>query len=557
MKIPRLFPLILTWVGATLSAVPPVVDVIPVTGRQAMVVAGHPEATAIGVEVLRAGGNAADAAIAVSLALGVAEPYGSGLGGKLMLLYHHAATGQTYVVDAMDAAPVDLDETAARQWTAAERTRGYTAVAVPGLPAGLAEVHARWATREWGSLVEPARALAERGFRIEPKTRTLFEERRDRLEGDPELASLFLPGGDVPAIGTRLPNPDLARSLAWLAEDGPHSFYEGRLGRKIADGVSGQGGFSRAALAAYAPRITGAVPLDFAGYQLLSSPPPSTGAAMFFPVLKVLEPLLDTSRPLRSAYNLDLIARAWGRVQPRIYAEIADRPDAMDRFAELLDESYIAEQQAWLQSEPAHLPAPALEDANASTTHFVVVDREGNVVTATQSLSLHFGSGRVAPGTGIVLNNSMSNFAYRESDSPNFVAAGQRPRSTICPTLILGPDGTIIALGLPGGSRIPTAMLQVVLDRVLWQRTLDAAIGDVRVHINPAWRNGDVDEIVLETGLSAATRQTLTAAGWTVKEEEDAGTGLYFGGINAIEIAPDGTVTGYADPRRTNFAAGF
>ncbi len=555
-RFPRLW-LLSALVASLAPASPTVVDLSPVTGAHGMVVAGHPEAAAIGLEVLRAGGNAADAAIAVSLALGVAEPYGSGLGGKLMLLYHEAASGRTWVVDAMDAAPVDLDEAAARAWTAAQRNTGFTSVAVPGLPDGLGEVHRRWATRPWAELVAPAQSLAARGFEVLPKTRDLFEERRDRLESDPALAALYLPEGNVPASGARLANPDLARTLDALAADGPRSFYEGELGQRVAAGVSGQGGFSATALAAYHCRVVAPVEMELAGHRLLSSPPPSTGSAMYFPVARVVAPLLDRAQPLRSAVNLDLLARAWGRIQPRIYAEIADRPDARERFASLLAEDYVAEQRAWLQSEPAHVPAPALEDADASTTHFVVVDRHGNIVTATQSLSLHFGSGRVAPGTGIVLNNSMSNFAYRDEASPNLAAGGQRPRSTICPTLILSPDGTITALGLPGGARIPTAMLQVVLDRVLWNRPLDDAIGDVRIHINPAWRNGDVDEIAIETGLDAATRTALGEAGWTVIEQEPAGTGLYFGGINAVEIAPDGTLTGFADPRRTNAAAGF
>ncbi len=540
-----------------LSAADPVVTVDPVNGRHGMVVAGHPEATAIGVNVLKAGGNAVDAAIAVSLALGVAEPYGSGLGGKLMVLYRDVATGRTSVVDAMDAAPIDLDVTSAREWNSAQRNTGFTSVAVPGLPAGLAEMHRRWASRPWAELVEPAHALAERGFTILAKTHDLFEERRDRLESDAELAAIYLPGGDLPAIGSRLPSPALATTLRLLAEDGPDSFYHGRLGATIAAGVSGRGGFSAAALAAYEARVVEPVELEVAGYRLLSSPPPSTGSAMYFPVLAITAPLLDAGEPLRAAANLDLVARAWGRVQPRIYAEVADRPDGRERFGALIDPAYLAEQRAWLQSEPAHVPAPALEDTNASTTHFVVVDGMGNMVTATQSLSLHFGSGRVAPGTGIVLNNSMSNFSYRDDSSPNLVTAGQRPRSTICPTLLFEPDGTVVALGLPGGSRIPTAMLQVLLDRIVWQRPLAAAIGDVRVHINPAWRNADVDEIALETGLDAVTRAALAEAGWKVVEQEPAGSGLYFGGVNAIEIAPDGTLTGFADPRRTNAAAGF
>ncbi len=555
--------LVLAWsvmggLGLAVGWGAPAVVVAPVRAEHVMVVAGHPEAAEIGVEILRAGGNAMDAAVAVSLALGVAEPYGSGLGGKLMLLYFDATAGQTYVVDAMDAAPASLDIAAARHWTSAERSVGWKSVAVPGLPAGLDAAHRRWGSRAWAAVVDPARALAERGATVEPKTQTLFAERLDRLRSSPELARVFLRQGEVPEVGVRLPNPDLAATLRQLGAEGAAGFYRGELGQSIANAVrDGGGGMTLADLAGYRVRITRPIRMPFREFEIVTSPPPSTGAAMFLPVMKTLEQALNLDVPLRDPENLSRIGRVWREVQPRIYAEIADTPDALSRFNDLLDKVYIDALRLKLDLAAGGERGPALEDTNASTTHFVIVDAGGNIVTATQSLSLHFGAGVVVPGTGIILNDSMSNFSFGDTASPNAVAAGQRPRSTISPTLVFEQGRPRVALGLPGGSRIPTAMLQVLLDRLAWHRPLDEAIGDVRVHFNPGWRNDGVDALEVESGLEESVVAALIRQGWKVEIKEPAGQGLHFGGVNAVEFEADGGLTGFADPRRSNWAAGY
>jgi len=544
--------------GLAVFAGAPVVTVNVVRSDHAMVVAGHPEAAEIGAEVLRAGGNAIDAAVAVSLALGVAEPYGSGLGGKLMLLYYNATVGQTFVVDAMDAAPTSLDVAMARQWTSAERSTGWKSIAVPGLPAGLDAAHRRWGSLPWSEVVEPARALAQQGARVEPKTQTLFAERLDRLRNDPDLARVFLRGGEVPEVGVRLPNPDMAETLRRLGEAGGVSFYRGELGQQISAAIlAGGGGITPNDLASYRVRIIQPMRMSFREFEIVTSPPPSTGAAMFLPVMKALETALDLDLPLRDPENLSLVGQVWREVQPRIYAEIADTLDAVTRFEALLDDDYIAALRAKIGLGGESGLVPALEDTNASTTHFVIVDAAGNIVSATQSLSLHFGAGVVVPGTGIILNDSMSNFSYSDADSPNAVAAGQRPRSTISPTIVFENGQPRLALGLPGGSRIPTAMLQVLLDRLTWHRPLEEAIGDVRIHFNPAWRNGGVDALEVESGLDLEVIQALSNRGWTVEIKEPAGQGLHFGGVNAIEFEAGGGLSGFADPRRSNWATGY
>ena len=197
------------------------------------------------------------------------------------------------------------------------------------------------------------------------------------------------------------------------------------------------------------------------------------------------------------------------------------------------------------------------ESPMAATTHFIVVDRDGYIVCATQSQSLHFGAGVVPPGTGVVLNNSMSNFTFTDLRSVNALAPGRRPRSTIGPTIVLRAGKPQFAIGIPGAARIPTAMLQALLDRLAFDRPLAEAIGDTRVHFSAPFRRDEEEAFEAEQSFPAAEAEGLRARGWKVVLREPAGTGRYFGGMNAIEFNADGTLTGYADPRRTNVAAGF
>ena len=197
------------------------------------------------------------------------------------------------------------------------------------------------------------------------------------------------------------------------------------------------------------------------------------------------------------------------------------------------------------------------EDSAAATTHFIVVDAEGNIVCATQSQSLHFGAGVVPLGTGVMMNNSMSNFAYNDRASPNFIAEAKRPRSTISPTVVTKAGKPLFAAGIPGAARIPTAMLQVLLGRLTLNRPLAEAIGDTRFHFAPALKPGETDIFAAERSLPSDAEAAMTNLGWQVELPEAAGRGRYFGGINAVEFNADGSYTGYADPRRTNAAVGY
>lgn len=562
-----------------LAAVPIAVE--PVHAAQGMVVAAHPEVAQIGVAVLRRGGNAVDAAVAVSLAVGVAEPYGSGLGGKLSLLYFDAASGRTFAVDAMDQASWSLQPETFAKLPSDARRYGWSSVCVPGLAAGLDAVHRRWGARPWAENIQPAIELARGGFTILPKSHSLFAEKLDLLRrGDPEIARLYLPQGRLPEVGSRLPNPDLADAMALLARDGAEAFYRGPIAAAIVAAARQGGGIlTLEDFARYEARIVEPVRAAWLGLEIAGAPPPCTGAALVLPMLKVLED--ETWRgPLRSAENLDRIGRVWQQVQPQVSRLIADVPDARERFAELIGPAFVAE--ARRKSRPGSTPAPVelpeeqpaavtawladlagqFEpepfDVHASTTHFIVVDAAGNIVCATQSQSLHFGAGVVAPGTGIVLNDSMSNFAYANPRSVNYAAPGKRPRSTITPTIVLRDGRPVLALGIPGSQRIPTAVAQVLLDHFAFGRSLADAIGATRLHLlNPVGASDPNNVFEVEESLPAEVEAGLRQLGWRVKREEPAGTGEHFGGMNAVELHADGTRTGYADPRRTNAAIGY
>jgi len=535
------------------------VKVEPVTAPHGMVVAAHPEAAEIGARILREGGNAMDAAVAVSLAVGVAEPYGSGLGGKLMLLYHDAASGRTFAVDGMDESSLSLDPQRYRALSEGRRNYGWMSVCVPGLAAALHEAHTRWGQRPWAENVAPVVELARRGFTVLPKTRELFAERLEKLENaDPAMQRIFLPNGELPVVGARLPNEDLAKTLEIYACEGADGFYRGEIARAIVEASQRGGGIlTLEDFAAYRARVTTPLGIDFRGYRVLSGPPPTSGGALHLAILKTLEPV-EFTPPLRTAENLDRIGRVWREILPRVQRTVADSPDSRAAFEAMVSPREIAALRARVEELPrAHLEAAEVaepESVHASTTHFAVVDRHGNVVCATQSQSLHFGACVVAGG--IVMNNSMSNFGLNDPENPNFIAPGRRPRSTISPTIVLHEGRPVLAIGIPGASRIPTAVLQSLIDFLVFDRPLAEAIGDTRIHWHNPLQRGRPQAVEAESSLPVDVVKGLRALGWDVSLREAPGTGRHFGGLNAITINSDGSRTGYADPRRTNAAAG-
>jgi gamma-glutamyltranspeptidase/glutathione hydrolase len=437
---------------------------------------------------------------------------------------------------------------------------------VPGLAAGLWAAHGKWGRLAWADDVAPAVRLAREGFEILPKSRGFFAEQEGKLrQGDAEIARLYLPGGQLPAVGSRLANADLAHTLELLAQHGRDGFYRGPVAAAIvAAAQKGGGVLTLDDLAHYEARWVEPIGIDFRGYRLLAGPPPANGAPLFLAILKVLEDESFAGGPLRSAANLDRIGRVWREVQPLVQRGIGDVPAARFNFEKLVaPDSLAAIRAKALVPAGSERKAAWFDDsgagasAMAATTHFLVADAAGNIVCATQSQSLHFGAGVVPAGTGVVLNNSMSNFAFSEPGGVNFVAPGKRPRSTIAPTIVFRAGRPVFAIGIPGGTRIPTALLQALLDRLGLDRPLAEAIGDTRVHFDRNWRRNNEETFEAEQSFPATEAEALRRLGWKVELTEPAGTGHLFGGINAIELNPGGGYTGYADPRRTNTAVGY
>lgn len=536
-------------------------------GAEGMVVAGHRAAAEVGVKLLKAGGSAMDAAVGTSLALGVAEPYGSGLGGKVALLYYEAQSGEVHYIDGMDLAGGGIEVEALARMGVNERAQGGHAVAVPGLVAGLALGHEKWGVLEWEDVVLPAARLAEGGVEVVAGMPVFFERRIERIQSQAETARLYLIAGRVPKVGERLVNADLGWTLREIAAGGAKAFYEGEIAERIVEAVVGTGGWMTVAdLAEYRARLGKPVKVEIAGREIYAGGVPTTGGASSLLAMRVLEGYAwNMDAGFRTAANVDGWARALRHIYPHIQAKVADHAGAGLAVEALLGERFVGALRAKAFGEGggperggvgAGIEAHQAHEAALGgwTTHFVVVDGRGNIASVTQSLSHHFGSGVTAAGTGILLNNSLTNFSYRGRGGVNYAAGGKRPRSTIAPMLVLRDGVPELAFGLPGGGRIPTTTLAFLVDVLVFGRPVGEAIAAPRLHLRrDAAAQARSRVIEVEAGVDGALVAALEALGWEVERVADT---EYFGGLNAVEIGVGG-LTGWADQRRTNAAVGY
>ncbi len=528
------------------------------------VASGHPAATAIGLDVLRSGGNVIDAAIATSLAVGVAEPYGSGLGGKLILLYREAATGKVRSIVALCASPAALDAEGFTRLSKDEREHGYLSVGVPGLVAGLHEAYERWGSKPWQELTEPAANLAETGILIDATMQGLYKSHVADLQKDPEASDLYLYRGKLPPVGARLKNADLAATLRLIGQQGARAFYEGTTADSIVRAAQKAG--SAMALDDfhnYRAEYGEPLAIKYREHRIYSCPPPLTGGATVLATLKAMEKQPPLEPQARFLTYADRMGRTLLCLYPQIQDQIADAPTSRTAAERMLtDEAADRLASAALEVDPQNpYPKPAkVQPAadglpSASTTHLVVADAAGNLVSLTQSLSLHFGAAVVAPGTGFLLNDSLSNFSIHNPDNVNHVAPGKRARSTISPIIATKGDRAVLTLGIPGGQRIPTTTTQL-----LWQffdrgQSLPDTFAATRFHLmRPVTAKQPFNLMEFEADAPASWEQELAERGWKTKRYPR--NGLYFGGGNAIEIVETGKLIGVADPRRTNFVAG-
>lgn len=467
-----------------------------VAPRQAAIASANAYATDAGLEVLSKGGNAFDAAVAVSATLGLVEPESSGLGGGGLMLLHLASEGREVFVDARERAPLaatrDMYLDAEGKVRPRSSIDGPLAAAIPGLPAGLAHLSEKYGQVPLSVSLAPAIRLAREGWVMNEKTAQMLPWRRDVLALSPGAKALFFHAGEPVAAGRKLKNPDYARTLERLARDGRDGFYAGPLARRLVDGVRRAGGiWSQEDLAQY--RVVERAPLhiEHRGYRLVTAPPPSSGGVALAQMFNVLAGYdYPAMSPLERTHLLvEAMRRAY-----RDRAQFLGDPDFVDvPVARMLSQDYAAGLRASIHPSRATpsdlLPPVGPLPAKPDTTHFSIVDAQGNLAAVTQTVNLSFGNAFVVPGTGFVLNNEMDDFSAAPGvpnafgligDVANEIAPGKRPLSSMTPTFLMGND-KIAAIGTPGGSRIITMVLLGLME-LMDGNSAQAAADRPRIH---------------------------------------------------------------------------
>ena len=535
-----------------------------VTAQNGLVVAQEQRAARIGVEVLDRGGNAVDAAVAVGFVLAVTYPRAGNIGGGGFMVVHLAKDNRDVAIDYREAAPAAATETmfVDSQGNAdAEKSRDSAlSVGVPGTVAGLALAHAKYGSGKFtlAELIAPAIDLAEKGFQVEDDLADSLPQARERLKRWPATTAIFFNGERPMQEGDRLIQLDLADTLRGIAKDGPSAFYEGRTAAQIASAVAKAGGImSKDDLANYRPIERAVVRGSYRGYDIVSAPPPSSGGVHLIEMLNILEGY-DLAKLSREESLHDMI-----ETMKRAYADRAQfmgDPEAVKMPVEgLTAKSYAKSLRAQINdratpSAEIHPGNPA-EFEGRNTTHFSVVDRDGNAVSNTYTLNFSYGLGLVAEGTGVLLNNELDDFTSKPGTAnaygllgynSNLPGPGKRPLSSMTPTIVLKDGKPFLVTGSPGGSRIITAVLQVIVNAIDFHMPIGEAVGAPRIH--QQWQP---DVVYAEAGFAPDVLEALEKRGHKIVPT------MPHTSVNSIEVTADGYV-GAADRRtRGSLAAGF
>src|SRR3989454_1151971 len=449
----------------------------PVASRQAMVVSGHPLASDVGVEILRRGGNAVDAAVAVAFALAVVEPVAGNIGGGGFMLIRDPG-GTVRALDYREAAPrratpgMYVDSTGK---PAASSLTGHLSVAVPGSVAGLWEAHRKYGKLPWRALVAPAIALARDGHVLDgPRSHQIARE-ASRLARFPASRAQFLQNGEAPPAGTRFVQAELARTLELIADSGPKVFYRGQIADLMVREMERGGGLiTRDDLGRYRAKWRAPLQIDYRGYTVYTMPPPSGGGVTLAEILNTMEGF-GPLPAFGSARLLHLQAEAMRRAYADRNAFLGDPDFVSLPLKRLVSKVYAAELRAAIDPGRATgtTSAPVVEaEGDTSTTHYSIVDADGGAVSCTTTLNNDFGSAVTVTGAGFLLNDEMDDFATAPGKpnlyglvqgEANAIAPGKRMLSAMTPSIVLDPRGSLLlVLGSPGGSRIPTAVYQVI-----------------------------------------------------------------------------------------------
>ena len=553
--------------AATLRTIPPAQGIV---ARHGMVVAQESRAARIGVEILDRGGNAVDAAVAVGFAMAVTYPRAGNLGGGGFMVIH-LADGRDTSVDYRETAPAaatkDMFLDAQGNPDPKKSRDSGLAVGVPGTVAGLA-----LAARKYGSgrlsladLIAPAIDLAQNGFPVEDDLADSLPGARERLKRWHSSQSIFFNGDQVLQEGDRLLQFDLADTLRAIAQEGPRGFYEGHVAEDIARAVRGAGGVMTADdLKNYRAIERPVVRGTYRGYDVVSMPPPSSGGVALIEMLNILEGY-DLAKLGRGDEALHFMIEAMRRAYADRAAYMGDPDRVKMPIAGLISKKYAVSLRASIgpRATPSAdvRPGKPAEFEGRNTTHFSVIDRDGNAVSNTYTLNFSYGLGLVADGTGVLLNNELDDFTAKPGAAnaygligydANLPAPGKRPLSSMTPTIVLKDGKPFLITGSPGGSRIITAVLQVISNAIDFHMPIDRAVGAPRLH--EQWQP---DEVYVEPGFDPAVLEALKARGHTIVPTQPRTS------ANSIAVVPKGELTpqtyvGAADPRtRGATAAGY
>ncbi len=527
-------------------------------GTQGMVSTTDTRATRVGVDILQAGGNAVDAAVAVAFALAVVLPEAGNIGGGGFAVIR-MANGEIASLDFRETAPLTLipqhylDEEG--KPTDASRT-GHLASGVPGSVAGLAEMHQRYGALPWSDVVEPAIDLAENGFSVTERLNRGLAAKSSVLTKFETTQEVFFPGGEPVRVGSNFRQPMLATTLRLIASEGKNAFYRGRIADLIVEEMREGGGLiTYEDLSRYQAKWREPIVFEYRGHTIISMPPPSSGGVTLAEILNILEGYNLGSMGFNTFESVHLTVEAFRRAFADRNFYLGD-PDYVDMpVARLTSDGYAEELRASISrsrasSSESFNRVPVLSEG-LNTTHFSIVDARGNAVALTTTINSGFGSGVTVGRAGFLLNNEMDDFTVRagfpnqfgliQSDN-NLVGPGRRPLSAMTPTIVLNPQGELrMVVGSPGGPRIITAVAQTIINVIDFGMDVRAAVDAPRVHhqLLP-------DEIEIERkGLDSITMSELASAGHILSPQ-----GGYFGDIQLILRQPTGILYGAADPRR-------
>ena len=530
------------------------------TATQAMASASKYEVSQVGAEIMEKGGNAVDAAVAMGFALGVCEPFTSGLGGGGLCTIH-TADGQDYFIDFREVAPaaatLDLYLDAEGKSNGSTVTGGL-ASGVPGEVAGLLYLLENYGTMTREEVIGPAIRIATEGFTVSRYCANAIADAYDKAVQFPEMQSVYWDENGLPyEEGDVITNPGLAKALQKIVDEGRDGFYKGEVAEALVQTIQKYGGvMTLEDLANYEVQVHEPVTSTYRGYKIISSPPPSSGGTHLIEILNILENFDVGSLEVNSPEYIHLFAEAFKLSYADRAQYMADTNFVPDvPLTGLTSKEYAKERAALIdldQAQEFYCGDPTLYE-HTDTTHYSVADVDGNCVAITKTINYYFGSGVMVGDYGFMMNNQMDDFSTNP-ESVNKVEPGKKPLSSMSPTVVLNEDGSpFMVLGTPGGARIFASVAQVI------SRVIDHNIPlHDSISIPKIWNNGGANNLQYENALKgyedyAVTDETLAKL---VEMGHGDITTAASGSVQAIEFLEDGTLYGTADPRQDGKAVG-